>query len=162
MMHENDAVAVNDKYLRGVRPLKGFAKLICTMAICGSIFCCTKNQPPPNAPAAISGTPGKGAIHLFYHKGNLAAFDIRVEENGSLRKPARGEVEMKTFTTTGEVVEQRITLSLNSGDNKLVVFGNIHGSAESFPAETFGEAQKTFPVVRNSVGLSWNTRNNAI
>jgi len=45
---------------------------------------------------------------------------------------------------------------------KLVLRGTVAGSAEAFPAETLSEAQKRFPYVRNSVGLSRNLRNNAV
>jgi hypothetical protein len=36
------------------------------------------------------------------------------------------------------------------------------GSEEAFPAETAGEAQKRFPLVRTSVGLSHNLPDNAV
>jgi len=45
---------------------------------------------------------------------------------------------------------------------KLVLSGTAAGSGEAFSAETAGEAQKRFPMVRNSVGLSHNLRNNAV
>ena len=44
----------------------------------------------------------------------------------------------------------------------LVLRATVTGSAQAFPAETPSEAQKRFPYVRNSAGLSRNLRNNAI
>ncbi|MCX6998048.1 MAG: alpha-galactosidase, partial [Kiritimatiellaeota bacterium] len=44
----------------------------------------------------------------------------------------------------------------------LVLRGIVTGSDEAFPAETDGAAQKRFPLVRTSVGLSRSLRNNAV
>ena len=44
----------------------------------------------------------------------------------------------------------------------LVFQGTVHGSDESFAAETLSDAQKRFPLVRTSVGQSRNMRNNSI
>ncbi|MCD6303338.1 MAG: alpha-galactosidase, partial [Planctomycetes bacterium] len=45
---------------------------------------------------------------------------------------------------------------------KLILRGAVSASGQAFPAETSSDAQKRFPCVRNSVGLSRNLRNNAV
>ncbi|MCL1907780.1 MAG: alpha-galactosidase [Holophagaceae bacterium] len=125
---------------------------------------CAKEGPPPNAPAAIGGNLESGSIKLKYHNRTIASFSVAIEENGKNRKPRKGEVEFSHTSFATDLVEQRITFILNSSDAnaQLVVTGKVFGSVESFPAETLGEAQKTFSIVRNSVGISRNLRNNAI
>ena len=145
------------------KPPKSFVKALVVAAAFVFAVCCDRSQAPPNAPANISGKAEKGAIKLNYHNGAIAALDVLVEDNGVLRKPVKGEVELASSAQQGDNVTQRMVFSLtNPGAKRLVVRGSVFGSAESFPAETLGDAQKTFPIVRNSVGLSRNLRNNAI
>lgn len=145
------------------RSAKRFVRLLAVSAALVFAICCDKGQAPPNASASISGKADKGSLKLSYNNDKLAAFEIFVEEEGILRKPDKGEVELISTAQQGEVVGQRMVFSLtNPSAKRLVVRGSVFGSVESFPAETLGEAQKNFPVVRNSVGLSRNLRNNAI
>jgi len=149
---------------RATEFVKRIPKLFCAAAITLSLIHCSKKTAPPNAPAVISGKVESGAIKLKYHNGIIASFDIRIETNGELRKPLKGEVEFKNTTAPSSLVEQNIAFNLVNADSnsRIVVFGEVTGSHEAFPAETLGDAQKVFPIVRNSVGLSKNLRNNAI
>ena len=144
--------------------MKLVLKISCVAIISLFTARCSKEGAPPNAPAIISGSAESGSIKLKYHNGVIASFDVAIEEKGQTRKPDKGEVEFRHTSFAAGVVEQRIVLFLaNSDDDKrLVVAGKVFGSSESFPAETPGEPQNTFSIVRNSVGLSRNLRNNAI
>jgi hypothetical protein len=85
-------------------------------------------------------------------------------EDAAGRAVAGAEVRLETTVPPGEKVEQRLKLSLAAPQEgmRLVLRGTAIGSEEAFPAETSGEGQKRFPLVRTSVGLSRNLRNNAV
>ena len=119
-------------------------------------------EPPPNAPATVEWNAGEGRLTLRYHGG--VVLDALVATRDAYGKETRGGITMEPTVTTGEKVEQRLKFALAKPQDgvELVLRGTVTGSEEAFPAETLSEAQKRFPYVRNSVGLSRNLRNNAV
>jgi len=120
-------------------------------------------EPPPNAPATVEWNAGKERLKLRYHGGVILDAAIRAEDAAG--RPVAGvEVKLEPSETAGEKVEQRLKLipAKPREGVKLVLRGTVTGSEEAFPAETESAAQKRFPYVRNSVGLSHNLRNNAV
>jgi hypothetical protein len=102
---------------------------------------------PPNRPAQVDWDANKRTFRLIYGgrpilDGKVEGPDIRLSESSRIR---RG-------------VEQRITLSAKG----LKLAATSSGSSELIAAETRGEAQKSFPLVRTSHGVSDNARNNAL
>lgn len=96
--------------------------------------------------------------------------DLRVERNaftlayeGAVILSATSSVQMSVSSagTAGDQVEQRIQVS-GKGDKPVPLKVTITGSSQAIAAETFGEAQRVFPIVRTSHGLSLNGRNNAV
>ncbi|MGA2867468.1 MAG: alpha-galactosidase [Verrucomicrobiota bacterium] len=118
---------------------------------------------PPNAPAAVEWNAGNERLRLRYHGGVILDAAICAED-ATGRAVAGVEVKLEPAATLGEKVEQRLRLVLAKPQEgvKLVLRGVVTGSDEAFPAETASEAQQRFPLVRNSVGLSHNLRNNAL
>jgi hypothetical protein len=118
-------------------------------------------EPPPNAPAAVEWIARSGTLRLRYHGTVILDAAIGAEAGNAA---AAAEVALEPHETAGEKVEQRLkfTVAGPRGGLKLVVRGIATGSVEAFPAETPGAAQKRFPLVRNSVGLSRSLRNNAV
>ena len=116
---------------------------------------------PPNAPAKVAWNAETGRLELTYHGGVIFTAAVTA-------KDARGKawpVTLDAKARTGdEKVEQTLTFTAAPAakDATLALTGTVVASAEAFPAETQGQAQKRFEVVRNSVGLSRNLRNNAI
>ncbi len=121
-------------------------------------------EPPPNAPAAAAWNAGKGSLSLRYHGGEIFEATVGAED-ASGRAVAGYEVRLELAEPGGpkDKVEQRLRfVPIKPQDGvKLVLRGTLTASVEAFPAETQGEAQRRFPLVRNSVGLSRNLRNNA-
>ena len=120
-------------------------------------------EAPPNAPATVEWNAGNGRLSLRYHGGVILDAAIRSED--ATGRPVAGvEVKLEPAVIPGNKVEQRLNfVSAKPQEGlKLVLRGTVTGSGEAFPAETVGEAQKRFPLVRNSVGLSHNLRNNAV
>ena len=102
---------------------------------------------PPNAPVQL---------HV---EGN--SFTLEYDGTRLLSASSSNALSVSASKTIGEQVEQRIEVSGKDGRPvtlKLV----ITGSREALAAETFGEAQRRFPMVRTSHGLSFNRRNNAV
>jgi hypothetical protein len=120
-------------------------------------------EPPPNAPATVEWKAGKGRLSLRYRGGVILDATIRVEDAAG-RAVAGVEVKLEPAETLGDKVEQRLKFvpATPQAGVKLVLRGTVTGSKEALPAETASEAQKRFPCVRNSVGLSHNLRNNAV
>ncbi|MCL1893440.1 MAG: alpha-galactosidase [Holophagaceae bacterium] len=147
-----------------IRNKSALSNLLLAFVISFGLTNCTRQSPPPNEPTVVSGSAESGFIKLKYHGGNIAEFDVVVTENGIDRKPMRGEIEFNNTFFSEDMVEQSISFALSNNDSnkKLGIRGKVFGSTESFPAETMGQAQTNFSVVRNSVGLSRNLRNNAI
>ncbi len=119
--------------------------------------------PPPNAPAAVEWDAGQGQLRLRYHGVVVLDCTIR-EEDGQGNVVASDELKLERSDTSGDKVEQRLRFLPTTARTgvRLVLSGLVIASDEAFPAETPGEAQKRFPLVRNSVGLSRNLRNNAV
>jgi hypothetical protein len=119
-------------------------------------------EPPPNAPATVEWHAGQGRLTLRYH--GIPVLEAVVVARDNDGRETSGGVVMKPTVATGEKVEQRLTFALGQPQEgvELVLRGTVTGSVEAFPAETQSEAQKRFPYVRNSVGLSRNLRNNAV
>jgi len=118
---------------------------------------------PPNVPAAVAWAAAQGRLSLRYHDGVIFDGDIRAEDSMGLPVPGF-DVKLEPKEISGEIIEQRLKIvPVKSRDGvKLVLRGTVTGSQEAFTAETESEAQKRFPLVRNSVGLSRNLRNNAV
>jgi hypothetical protein len=121
--------------------------------------------PPPNAPATVAWDGAQGQLSLRYHGGVIMDATVRAEDAAG--KPVAGTtIKLEQPPTAGEKekTEQRLkfTLAPPKEGVRLVLSGIVAGSQEAFPAETDSEAQKRFPLVRNSVGLSRNLRNNAV
>ncbi|MFW6107185.1 MAG: hypothetical protein ACOC8A_00695 [bacterium] len=119
-------------------------------------------EPPPNAPAAVQWDAGQGRLSLRYH--GTVVLDALVVARDQDGKETRGGVTMEPTVVTEKKVDQRLKLALAKPRDgvEVALHGTVTGSAEAFPAETPGEAQKRFPLVRNSVGLSRNLRSNAL
>ena len=120
-------------------------------------------EPPPNAPGTVEWNAQAGRLSLRYHGGVMLEATVGAEDAAG-RAAAGVEVKLEPTVTPGEKVEQRLKFVLVKPQEgvTLVLRGAAFGSEEAFPAETLGEAQKRFPLVRNSVGLSRNLRNNAV
>ncbi len=122
-------------------------------------------EPPPNGPATVEWDAGKGRLSLRYHGATVLEAAIGAEDAaGRAVAGVEAKLEPTEVRDDKEKVEQRLKLTLATPQDgvKLVLRGTVTGSDEAFPAETAGEAQKRFPLVRNSVGLSRNLRNNAV
>jgi len=120
-------------------------------------------EPPPNAPATVEWNAQAGRLSLRYHGGVILDATVGAED-ASGRAAAEVEVKLEPTVNLGEKVEQRLKFVLVKPQEgvTLALRGAASGSEEAFPVETLGEAQKRFPLVRNSVGLSRNLRNNAV
>jgi hypothetical protein len=139
------------------------AVMLAALAVAPLIATAKTTEPPPNAPAAVEWNVGKGRLSLRYQGGTI--FEGTVLAEDAAGRPVKGaEVKLEPTETTGEKVEQRLKLTLAKPQEgvKLVLRGIVTGSDEAFSAETDGAAQKRFPMVRNSVGLSHNLRNHAV
>jgi len=119
--------------------------------------------PPPNAPARAEYKQASGALFLDYHGTRILTATVTAQTPDGARLPGAA-VKMESSVAPGEKVEQRVkfVLAKPQADVELVLEGTVTGSEEAFPAETDSEAQKRFPYIRNSVGLSRNLRNNAV
>jgi len=132
---------------------------VCQAAAAGMI------QPPPNTPAAVEWDAGRGMLRLRYHEAVILDASLHAEDAaGRAVGGVEFELELAETRDEKEKVEQRLKLVATKPQDgaKLVLRGTVNSSEEAFPAETAGEAQKRFPLVRNSVGLSRNLRNNAV
>ena len=120
-------------------------------------------EPPANAPAKAEWNAEQGRLTLRYHGGVILDATVHAEDAAG-RELMGVAVKLEPAETLGDKVEQRLKFVPAKAPEgvKLVLRGTVVGSDEAFPAETAGEAQKRFPYVRNSVGLSRNLRNNAV
>ncbi len=132
-------------------------------AVAGTAWTATVQtlEPPPNSPATVEWNAKTGRLTLGYHGVVILDGSVSAEAGNPV---AEAEVKLTPKETTGEKVEQRLKFTLAKPQDgvKLVFRGTANASDEAFPAETSGAAQKRFPLVRNSVGLSRNLRNNAL
>jgi len=120
-------------------------------------------EPPVNAPATVEWNAGQGRLSLRYHGTTILDATIRAEDADGCEVEGVA-VKLGRLEIFGDKVEQRLKFvpAKQQEGVKLVLLGTVTGSEEAFPAETLCEAQKRFPYVRNSVGLSHNLRNNAV
>ncbi|MCX6998040.1 MAG: alpha-galactosidase [Kiritimatiellaeota bacterium] len=120
-------------------------------------------QPPPNASATVEWNAARGRLSLRYHGGVIFEATLCAEDAAG-RAVAGAAIQLDPAEAAGEKVEQRLKFILAEPREavKLVLRGAAAGSEEAFAAETAGEAQQRFPLVRNSVGPSRNLRNNAV
>jgi alpha-galactosidase len=102
---------------------------------------------PPNEPACLQ----------------LEADAFMLAYNGAMLLSASvsGEFIVSTTETLGDQVEQRFVVSREDG-LPVSLKMTVMGSDQAMAAETFGAAQKRFPLVRTSHGPSLNNRNNAV
>lgn len=124
--------------------------------------------PPPNKPAGIKWNAEKGTIELIYDGKSIFNAEVMVigSENtaDTAITPSAYAVKLNVTEKKQKTVKQQLTFSPAKPETGIVlaVCGTVAGSAEAFSAETVSPAQKRFPCVRNSVGLSLNLRNNAV
>jgi hypothetical protein len=102
---------------------------------------------PPNAPADFS----------FNRTDNT--FEVNYNGRKIIEGTLSDDASMTSSSTKGEIVEQRIQVNTNTQIN---LNATIFAGREALAAETSGYAQKTFPIVRTTHGLSRNLRNNAV
>ncbi|MCX6996836.1 MAG: alpha-galactosidase [Kiritimatiellaeota bacterium] len=122
-------------------------------------------SPPPNASGMVEWNAGQGILKLRYHGSVILAAALRAEDAaGQAAAGVEIKLEPSEARDPKDKVAQRLKFTLAKPQDgvKLVLHGVVTGSAEAFAAETDGPAQKRFPLVRNSVGLSRNLRNNAV
>ena len=120
---------------------------------------------PANAPGEVKWDAATGRLALGYHGGVILDATVRAEDAaGKAVGGTKVELEQPPIASEKEKIEQRLKFTLTEPKEgvKLVLSGTVTGSGEAFPTETSGEAQKRFPLVRNSVDLSRNLRNNAV
>jgi hypothetical protein len=119
--------------------------------------------PPPNVPAEARWDAKSGTLSLRYHGATILDATISTEDAAG-KAVAGSEIKLEPSDTPGEKVEQRLKFIPAKPQEgvKLVLRGTASGSEEAFPVETNSPAQNRFPLVRTSVGLSRNLRNNAV
>jgi len=117
--------------------------------------------PPPNVPAVAQWDAATGQLSLEYHGAKILNTTVTAKDADGKGIAVRFDSKANT---ADEKVEQTFTFipAVAEEGTTLVLRGTVVGSEEAFPAETDSEAQKRFPYVRNSVGLSHNLRNNAV
>lgn len=121
--------------------------------------------PPPNDPANVEWHAGQGKLSVSYHGATILEGTVRAEDADGKEIPgAKVKLDPAESRDNKDKVEQRLKLTLAEPKEgiHLVLRGTVNGSGEAFPAETQGEAQRRFPVLRTSVGLSRSLRNNAV
>jgi alpha-galactosidase len=121
--------------------MKAFVALV-------ALPCLAAVAPPPNAPATFQIDQARNRITISYNGGSIFSGTIEpanVEVTQDVR-PGPHDSLTQTFTFHGDVTLR----------------GRVTASPEAFPAETLSAAQKRFPYIRTSVGMSRNLRNNAV
>ena len=135
-----------------------------------------KAQVPGNEPAKLAIKEDNTGILLHYNGKNIfeGSLIIKTKDGEFTPNQLNLSVNKGTGTRPGiwisiiekvyNKVEQRIRIKFNKeeADQKLIVRGLVKTSKQGFPAETRTIDQTRFPMVRNTVGLSKNLRNNAI
>jgi len=135
------------------------------LALAPGVFARQTIAPPPNAPATVAWDAGQGKLAIRYHGTLILDGTIRAEDAaGKAVAGASIKLDPTESRDAKERVEQRLKFTMAEAKEgvKLVLRATATGSEEAFSAETDGEAQQRFPLVRNSVGLSHNLRNNAL
>jgi len=120
--------------------------------------------PPPNQAADARWDANANKLWLTYH--GTVILEAAVKALDAAGRAAGGGIRMEPFATRDDKdrVEQRLRLTPAARPEgvQLLLSATVTGSGEAFPAETEGAAQKRFPLVRTSVGLSRSLRNNAV
>ncbi len=133
-------------------------------------------QAPPNQPTHLEINSEKAELSLKYHNREIFSGKLFIKMNEGEFSPIQLDIPIQkgaarkpgVWITTEEEncgkVEQRIRVVLNQDDtkNQLILRGKTTASEQAFPVETRTMAQTRFPLVRNTVGLSRNLRNNAV
>jgi len=136
-----------------VRLSAAVAALVATQAFANS------PSEPPNSVCEVSLGTSQPTLQITYEGRVLFSGVV-----GIAREPhSWKDIGFKTTVdkgTRGELT-QRIILTTQTG-KQVTLKGKVTTSDEGFPAETASPAQDRFKLVRNSVGLSANLRNNAI
>lgn len=148
-------------FLRALLAVTGAAGVFCLASTVGA----GETTPPANAPAAVEWNAATGKLNLNYHGGTILEAAVAAEDaQGNRLEGAPVKLEPGDSRDAKDKVEQRLkfTLAEPKDGARLVLRGVVSGSAEAFPAETQGAAQKRFPVIRTSVGLSRSLLNNAV
>jgi hypothetical protein len=114
---------------------------------------------PPNVPAQVNINPTGSSFEIRYDGHLLFSGKYHLDGHSELEPQVKLHVESKVGSR-GEVT-QVITLDSLS-KSTIGLIGRVSASSETFPAETYGPAQERFKLVRNSVGLSKNLRNNSL
>ena len=119
---------------------------------------------PPNKIARQLWDPTTGALQLSYNGTVIFSATVAVRDAAGVRTPKPDEVVLRDHASQGDKVEQHLRFELQKATpaTELLLRGTVNAGVEAFPAETLSEAQTRFPMIRNSVGLSDNLRNNAV
>jgi hypothetical protein len=117
-------------------------------------------------PAAPSWDAAEGKLRIGYGAETLfeGALQVRASESEPFRAPAAGEVLFTPALATGGRTQQtwKFEPAPGSAVSELALAGDLRTSVEGLAAETRGEEQQRFPLVRTSVGPSRSLRNNAV
>jgi hypothetical protein len=127
---------------------------------------CAANAAGPSKAAIGNFGPPNAAAELRVQEDGLA-FSLRYHGQEFLTARLSAKTSVAGKVTTSRVVDQnaitqRIDLSGEGPEGLVTVRASIRASGEAIAAETRGPAQKKFPLVRTSHGLSQSLRNNAI
>lgn len=114
---------------------------------------------PPNGPAEIQIAKAERSIEIRYD--GQRVFEGRYSLDSHLDLLDKVDLRVTSETGARGEVTQHIALSAPSG-TQVILEGVLACSTQAFPAETASPAQERFKLVRNSVGLSSNLRNNAV
>ena len=114
---------------------------------------------PPNVGAHVVLGKDKPTFEIVYEGQKVLSGKFSVDGNPDQWKKVQLKVDQEVGAR-GEIT-QRIVLA-GTSTMKLHLDSKVEGSEQAFPAETNSPAQDRFKLVRNSVGLSRNLRNNAI
>ena len=119
---------------------------------------------PPNAAAQRIWDSANGSFRLVYNGAVIFEATVAVKDATGVRPPRPDEVTLRDNAPQGDKVEQHIRFELLKATSgvEIVLRGAVNASDEAFPAETLSQAQTRFPMIRNSVGVSDNLRNNAV
>ncbi len=160
------------------RLLRHLMKFIYSFIISMCLLCCRFSlfgAGPPNVPAQLDIDLDSSTLSLHYFERTLFYGHLFVKTaegeytpdqfNIPVRRGISGQpgIWISSVQDTCSKVDQRIRIIFNSQKAaRLVLKGEVKTSKQGFPAETKSMAQTRFPMVRNTVGLSRNLRNNAV
>ena len=121
--------------------------------------------PPANVPAAVEWNAETGHLRLRYNDTAILEATVHAQDGkGNRLEDIAVKLERAESRGEKDKVEQRLKLTVAEAKEgaTVVLTGTVTGSEETFTAEMQDAAQRRFPVVRTSVGLSRNLRNNAV